>query len=110
MMTFFDACFIYILCEEFFMESMCVGAIVVLVIEAVAFAFGFLWAFVWLAILKPTGRFLQKARLLIPVSFALVLLASFWLMHNDLLNGALACLVFCWRHSRSMRADCLVCF
>ena len=28
------------------MESMCVGAIVVLVIEAVAFAFGFLWAFV----------------------------------------------------------------
>lgn len=72
------------------MESMCVGAIVVLVIEAVAFAFGFLWAFVWLAILKPTGRFLHKARLLIPVSFALVLLASFWLMHDDLLNGALA--------------------
>ena len=72
------------------MESMCVGAIVVLVIEAVAFAFGFLWAFVWLVFLKPAGRFLHKARLLTPVSFALVMLASFWLMYNDLLSGTLA--------------------
>lgn len=72
------------------MESMCVGAIVVLVIEAVTFTFGFLWAFVWLAILKPAGRFLHKARLLIPVSLALVVLASFWLMYNDLLSGTLA--------------------
>lgn len=72
------------------MESMCVGAIVVLVIEAVAFAFGFLWAFVWFVFLKPAGCFLHKARLLTPVSFALVMLASFWLMYNDLLSGPLA--------------------
>ena len=76
------------------MESMCVGAIVVLVIEAVAFAFGFLWAFVWLVFLKSAGSFLHKARLLTPVSFALVMLASFWLMYNDLLSGTLAVLSF----------------
>ena len=72
----------------------CVGAIVGLVIEAVAFAFGFLWAFVWLVFLKPAGRFLHKVCLLTPVSLALVVLVSFWLMYNDLLNGTLAALSF----------------
>lgn len=48
------------------MEKMVFAAAVVLVVEVIAFAVGFVWAFVWHVFLKPTGRkrqFLDNTKL-----------------------------------------------
>jgi hypothetical protein len=66
------------------------AAAVVLGVEVIAFAVGFVWAFVWHFFLKPTGCILRRLRLLTPAMLVLATLASFWLVFNNLLDKTLA--------------------
>jgi len=72
------------------MEKMVFAATIVLGVEVIAFAVGFVWAFVWHIFLKPTGCILRRLRLLTPAMLVLAMLASFWLVFNNLLDKTLA--------------------